>query len=71
MNTCSREPPTLAKDLGSFDLYESDVIEMPLLLSGVQMSALEKAANHRGMTTAGMVRQVLREFIEDQSIRLA
>ncbi len=40
-----------------------DVVEMPLLLSGWQLSELEREAHHRGLTAAEMVRQVLRDFI--------
>ena len=71
MNTYAMEHLTPVKDLDSFDLYESDVIEMPLLLSGMQMSALEQVAHQRGQTTAGMVRQLLREFVAGQSVRSA
>lgn len=49
-------------------LEGSDVVEMPLLLLGWQMSALERAAHHRGLTAAEMVRQVLRDFIADRSV---
>jgi hypothetical protein len=42
-----------------------DVVEVPLLLAGWQMSALERAAYHRGLTAAEMVRQLLRDFIAD------
>lgn len=52
----------------SFDLDEADVVEMPLLLEGWQMSALEKAAYVRGVTAAEMVRQLLRQFITDQPV---
>lgn len=45
-----------------------DVIEIPLLLSGKQMSALEQAAFVRGLTAGEMVRHLLREFIERQPI---
>src|SRR3954453_2954762 len=40
-----------------------DVVEVPLLLSGRQMLALEEAAHHRGMTAGEMVRQLLLDFI--------
>lgn len=40
-----------------------DVVEVPLLLSGRQMLALEEAAHHRGLTAGEMVRQLLLEFI--------
>jgi hypothetical protein len=48
-------------------LERSDVVEVPLLLSGWQMSALERAAYSRGLTAAEMVRQVLREFLAAQA----
>ena len=71
MNTSCMNPPTLVKDTEYLSVYESDVVEMPLLLSGVQMSALEQAAHTRGLTAAGMVRQLLREFIAGQPMRTA
>lgn len=70
MNTYCMNPPTLSKDVASFGSYESDVIEFPVLLSGLQMSALEQAAHVRGLTTGGMVRQLLREFIAGQPARM-
>lgn len=71
MNTSFLKMPALSKDVAVFDPYESDVVEMPLLLSGVQMSALEQAAHTRGLTAAQMVRRLLREFIAEQSTRSA
>jgi hypothetical protein len=59
------KPPEDLLVLGAPD-ETSDVIEVPLLLSGWQMSALERAAYLRGLTAAEMVRQLLREFIADQ-----
>lgn len=50
------------------ELDVSDVVEIPLLLSGRQMSALERAAYHRGITAAEMVRQLLREFIQNSTL---
>lgn len=50
----------------SFALDASEIVEVPLLLPGWQMSALERAAYLRGITAAEMVRQLLREFIADQ-----
>jgi hypothetical protein len=41
----------------------NDVVEIPLLLPGWQMDALESAAHDRGLTAAEMVRQLLRSFI--------
>lgn len=63
-------PPTsvLRSDEDPLRLERSDVVEVPLLLSGWQMSALEQAAYVRGMTAAEMVRQVLREFIADHPV---
>jgi hypothetical protein len=48
-------------------LEGNDVVEIPLLLAGWQMSALERAAYHRGLTAAEMVRMLLRDFIADHS----
>lgn len=42
-----------------------DVVEVPLLLPVWQMSALEKAAYHRGVTAAEMVRELLRTYFRD------
>lgn len=42
---------------------EADVIEIPLLLAGWQVRALETAAHDRGLTAAEMVRHVLRDFL--------
>jgi hypothetical protein len=41
----------------------SEVVEIPLLLSIGQVSALERVAHQRGLTAGEMVRQVLRDFI--------
>ena len=46
-----------------FDMPEADVVEIPLLLAGWQVSALETAAHDRGLTAAEMVRHVLRDFL--------
>lgn len=45
------------------DLLDTDVVEVPLLLSGWQVSALETAAHDCGLTAAEMVRHLLRDFI--------
>jgi hypothetical protein len=42
---------------------EGDVVEMPLLLPGWQVSVLETAAHDRGLTAAQMLRSLLRDFI--------
>jgi hypothetical protein len=44
---------------------EEDVVEIPLLLPGWQVSALATAAHDRGLTTGEMVRTLLRQFIAD------
>jgi hypothetical protein len=49
-----------------FDTGMEDVVEVPLLLPGWQMSALEQAAYLRGVTAAEMVRELLRTFILDK-----
>ncbi len=46
-----------------FDMPETDVVEIPLLLAGWQVSALETAAHDRGLTAAEMVRHVLGDFL--------
>ncbi|MFQ3591771.1 MAG: hypothetical protein SNJ82_01080 [Gemmataceae bacterium] len=45
------------------NMTTSEVIEIPLLLSVGQVSALERVAHQRGLTAGEMVRQVLRDFI--------
>jgi hypothetical protein len=40
-----------------------DVVEVPLLLSAGQMSALERAAHRHGLTAGEMVRRLLHDFI--------
>lgn len=42
---------------------EEEVVELTLLLPGWQMSRLETLAHQHGMTTAAMVRQLLRDFL--------
>jgi hypothetical protein len=45
------------------DLLDGDVVEVPLLLPGWQVSALETAAHDYGLTAGEMVRHLLRDFI--------
>jgi hypothetical protein len=40
-----------------------DVVEIPLLLQGWQMTALETVAHRRGLTAGEMVRDLLRDFL--------
>jgi hypothetical protein len=42
---------------------EGEVLEVPLLLSGPQMAALERAAYRKGLTAGEMVRRLLRDFL--------
>jgi hypothetical protein len=42
---------------------DGDVVEVPLLLPGWQVSALATAAHDRGLTAGEMVRHLLRDFI--------
>jgi len=44
-------------------LGEEEVLEVPLLLPGPQLAALEKAAHHRGLTVAQMLRHILHEYL--------
>jgi hypothetical protein len=44
----------------------SDVAEISLLLPGWQLEALENAAEARGLTSAQLVRRLLRDFINRQ-----
>ena len=43
--------------------HGEDVVEIPLLLQGWQMTALETAAHSRGQTAGAMVRDLLRDFL--------
>jgi hypothetical protein len=40
-----------------------EVVEIPLLLQGWQMTALETVAHERGQTAGAMVRDLLRDFL--------
>lgn len=42
---------------------EGDIVELPLLLPGWEVSKLETVAHQRGMTAAAMVRYLLRDFL--------
>jgi hypothetical protein len=42
---------------------DAEVVELPLLLPGWQVSKLETVAHERGMTAAAMVRHLLRDFL--------
>ncbi len=42
-----------------------EVLEIPLLMTGWQVTALATAAHRRGQTAGEMVRDLLREFLAD------
>jgi hypothetical protein len=44
-----------------------EVVEIQLLLSGWQATAVELAAHERGLTTGELVRSLIREFVADRA----
>jgi hypothetical protein len=46
---------------------DEDVVEVPLLLLGWQVSALERAAHDRGLTAGEMVRTLIRDFVSAET----
>jgi hypothetical protein len=58
-----RPSPALCEAPTAREFQEGDVVEVPLLLPGWQVSALESVAHQRGLTAAAMVRNLIREFI--------
>jgi hypothetical protein len=46
-----------------FRCLADDVVELSLLLPGWQAGALEKAAQRQGVTTAQLVRSLVRKFL--------
>jgi hypothetical protein len=50
------------------DLQADEVVEIPILLAGWQVWALEHEAHQRGLTAGEMVRHVLRDFIDGASV---
>jgi hypothetical protein len=46
-----------------FRSLADDVVELSLLLPGWQAGALEKAAQRQGVTTAQLVRSLVRKFL--------
>jgi hypothetical protein len=63
MERLSQVDPVVVANDDDLLTPEEEVIEVPLLLSGWQMSALERAAHRSGQTTGEMVRQLLRDFL--------
>jgi hypothetical protein len=57
------ERPGMEAAVADFPPADLEVVEIPLLLPGWQVLALEKAAHAQGMTAAEMLRSVLSEFI--------
>jgi hypothetical protein len=55
--------PRVAVEEPCTPLSEEDVVELPLLLPGWQVSKLETVAHQRGLTAAEMVRHLLRDFL--------
>jgi hypothetical protein len=55
--------PRIAAADPRWELADSDVIEIPLLLPASQVSALEALAHRRGVTAAALVRGLLAEFL--------
>jgi hypothetical protein len=55
--------PMLSDVEQGWAMLESDVVEIPLLLTDREVTALETAAHDRGLTAAEMVRHVLRDFL--------
>lgn len=52
-------------------LADRDVVEVPLLLPTWQVAALATAAQDRGLTAGEMLRNLLRDFINDLEGRQA
>jgi hypothetical protein len=46
-----------------------DVVEVPLLLPGWQVAALEAAARREGRTLAEMARRLIRDFLRHPPLR--
>jgi hypothetical protein len=61
MSDVFERPPAVEEP--STPPFEGDVVELPLLLPGWQVTKLETAAHKRGMTAAAMVRNLLRDFL--------
>jgi len=63
-------PPALQALDPLTDPY-ADVLEVPVLLPGWQVSALERAAHDRGLTAGEMLRQLLANFFLQKAPRLS
>lgn len=63
--------PTLPPDVALVAACEfephpaDDVVELSVLLAGWQLSALERAAEDAGLTTAQMMRRLVHRFLLD------
>jgi hypothetical protein len=47
---------------------DAEVVEIPLLLPGWQVVALEQAAQDQGLTTGEMVRRLIRDFCQSDEL---
>jgi hypothetical protein len=45
---------------------EEEVVELSLLLPGWQLGALEKTAQSQGLTTAQVVRRLIRDYLFEE-----
>jgi hypothetical protein len=48
---------------------DGDVVEVPLLLAGWQVAALEAAARREGRTLAEMARRLIRDFLTQRRLK--
>jgi hypothetical protein len=60
---CDRMPNRLCCENPYRPAADQEVVEVPLLLPGWQVSVLETAAHDRGLTAGQMVRSLLRDFL--------
>jgi hypothetical protein len=61
------EVRALASDRKAVSFSTDEVVEVPLLLPGWQVDALEALAHAQGLTAGEMVRQLLSEFLTQSS----
>ncbi len=65
VETTDRVEPVLVSEPADLTALEAEeVIEVPLLLSGREMSVLEQAAHQQGLTTGALLRGMLRDFVQ-------
>jgi len=61
-------PGVLAAVEPVLDQRPEEIVEVPLLLPGWQISALEREAHQRGLTAGEMVRHLLGDFINNTNL---